>query len=161
MAAASPWQNHRLLEWALVTAVLVALIWAFERQVAVVQGLAERLTVQLTLKALRDTLTLEQLLKATRQTGTSTLPKTTNPFALLQGVPNFAGNVTMATVGTVAPGNWVFDPDCGCVGYRLRYPQGLEPTQEADAIWFRVEAVNSVFRLSPQADYRWFEQVLR
>lgn len=161
MAAASPWQNHRLLEWALVATVLVALIGAFERQVGVIQGQAERLTVQLTLKALRDTLTLEQLLKATRRPGASAEPKTINPFALLQGTPNFAGNATMATVGTVPPGNWVFDPDCGCVGYRLRYPQGLEPTQEADAIWFRVEAVNGAFRLSPQANYRWFEQVLR
>jgi len=161
MATASPWQNHRLLEWALVAAVLVALIGAFERQVGVVQGQAERLTVQLTLKLLRDTLTLEQLLKATRPPVASTQPKTTNPFALLQGVPNFAGNATKATVGTVSPGNWVFDPECGCIGYRLRYPQGLEPTQEADVIWFRVEAVNGVFRLSPQANYRWFEQVLR
>jgi len=160
MVAASPWQNHRLLEWALVTAVLVALIGAFERQVGVVQGQAERLTVQLTLKAVRDTLTLEQLLRTTRSPGRSAEPKTINPFALLQGTPNFAGNATMATVGTVSPGNWVFDPDCGCIGYRLRYPQGLEPTQEADVIWFRVEAVNGVLRLSPQADYRWFEQVL-
>lgn len=161
MAAASPWQNHRLLEWALVAAVLVALIWAFERQVGVVQGQAERLTVQLTLKALRDTLTLEQLLKPTRPSGTSAAQKTINPFALLQGTPNFAGNASMASIGTVPAGNWVFDPDCGCIGYRLRYPQGLEPTQEADAIWFRVEAANGVFRLSPQANYRWFEQVLR
>lgn len=161
MAAASPWQNHRLLEWALVAAVLVALIWAFERQVGVVQGQAERLTVQLTLKALRDTLTLEQLLKAARPPVASTQPKTVNPFALLQGVPNFAGNATMENIGTVAPGNWAFDPDCGCIGYRLRYPHGLEPTQEADAIWFRVEAVNGVFRLSPKGNYRWYEQVLR
>ncbi len=161
MAAASPWQNHRLLEWALVAAVLVALIWVFERQVGVVQGQAERLTVQLTLKALRDTLTLEQLLKPTRPSGTSAAQKTINPFALLQGTPNFAGNASMASIGTVPPGNWVFDPDCGCIGYRLRYPQGLEPTQEADAIWFRVEAANGVFRLSPKASYRWFEQVLR
>ena len=161
MAAASPWQNHRLLEWALVAAVLVALIWAFEHQVGVVQGQAERLTVQLTLKALRDTLTLEQILKSTRSPGASAEPKTINPFALLQGAPNFAGNATMATVGTVPPGNWVFDPDCGCIGYRLRYPQGLEPAQEADAIWFRIETVNGVLRLSPQANYLWFEQVLR
>jgi len=161
MAAASPWQNHRLLEWALVAAVLVALIGAFERQVEVVQGQAERLTVQLTLKALRDTLTLEQLRKAMRPPVASTAPKTINPFALLQGVPNFAGSATMATVGTVAPGNWVFDPDCGCIGYRLRYPQGLEPAQEADAIWFQVEAVNGVVRLAPKGSYRWFEQVLR
>ena len=161
MAAASPWVNHRLLEWALVTAVLVALIAAFERQVGVVQGQAERLTVQLTLKALRDTLTLEQLLRTTRQPSASAEPKTINPFALLHSSTNFAGNVSMATVGTVPPGNWVFDPECGCIGYRLRYPQGLEPTQEADAIWFRVETVNGVFRLSPQVNYRWLKQVLR
>lgn len=161
MAAASPWVNHRLLEWALVTAVLVTLIWAFERQVAVVQGQAERLTVQLTLKALRDTLTLEHLLRTTRPPRASTEPTTLNPFALLEGTPNFAGNVTVANVGTVSPGTWVFDPECGCIGYRLRYPQGLEPAQEADAIWFRVEAVNGVFRLFPRANYRWFEQVLR
>lgn len=161
MAAASPWVNHRLLEWALVTAVLVALIAAFERQVAVLQGQAERLTVQLTLKALRDTLTLEQLRRNTRTSNASKEPKTINPFALLQGTSNFAGNVTMATVSTVPPGSWVFDPECGCIGYRMRYPQGLEPDQEADAIWFRVETVNGVFRLSPQASYRWFEQVLR
>ncbi len=161
MAAASPWVNHRLLEWALVTAVLVALIAAFERQVGVVQGQAERLTVQLTLKALRDTLTLEQLLRTTRQPSASTQAKPVNPFALLEGVPNFAGNASMVTVGTVPPGNWVYDPDCGCIGYRLRYPQGLEPTQEADAIWFRLETVNGVFRLSPQVNYRWFEQILR
>jgi hypothetical protein len=161
MAAASPWVNHRLLEWALVTAVLVALIAAFERQVGVVQGQAERLTVQLTLKALRDTLTLEQILRATRQPSASTQPKTVNPFTLLQDTPNFAGNAAIATVSTAPPGSWVFDPECGCIGYRLRYPQGLEPAQEADAIWFRVETINGVLSLSPQANYRWFEQVLR
>ena len=100
-------------------------------------------------------------LKNTRPSGASTQPKTIDPLALLQGAPNFAGNATLATIGTVTPGNWVFDPDCGCVGYRLRYPQGLEPAQEADAIWFRVETVNGAYRLSPQANYRWFEQILR
>jgi hypothetical protein len=154
-----PAWSRRVFEWGVVTLVLVALIWAVVREARVVQGQGERVAVKATLASLKAALAIDQLTTHVRaQNGTSTA-KPKNPFTLMQGVtPNYAGELTLRNIDSVPPGSWVFDPECGCVGYRLLYPQWLEPEQEADAIWFRVGATPSDPRLKQQAEYRWFGQ---
>lgn len=154
-------RSRRVVEWTIIIAVLIGLVWALEHQVRVVQGQAERVAVRATLASLKAALAIDQLMGQVRPVtaGLAVAPK--NPFALLQGVPpNFAGEHPLRDIYTVPPGSWVFDSECGCVGYRLLYPRWLEPVQVADAIWFRVGSVVGDARLSPLADYRWLGQSL-
>jgi hypothetical protein len=154
-----PVLSRRVIEWGIVTLVLFALIWVLGREARVVQGQGERVAVKATLASLKAALAIDQLTAQMRaQKGTST-EKPKNPFTLMQGAtPNYAGELTLRNIDSVPPGSWVFDPECGCVGYRLLYPQWLEPEQEADAIWFRVGATLADPRLKQQAQYRWFGQ---
>jgi hypothetical protein len=153
--------SRRVIEWSIVTLVLVALIWVVGREARVVQGQGERVAVRATLVTLRTALVIDQLVSHVSATVGASAAKAKNPFTLLQGVPpNYAGELTLRAIYTVPPGSWVFDPECGCVGYRLLYPQWLEPEQEADAIWFRVVTSAQAPRLSQLAPYRWFGQSL-
>ncbi len=152
-----PVWSRRIIEWSIAGLVLVGLVWTLGREARVVQGHGERVAVRATLASLRAALVIDQLVGQVRpETGTqATLAK--NPFTLLQGIPpNYAGELTLRNIYSVPPGSWVFDPQCGCVGYRLIYPQGLEPEQEADAIWFRVGTRAGDPRLNQQSEYRWF-----
>ncbi len=156
-----PVWSRRVVEWGIVTLVLVALIWTVGREARVVQGQGERVAVSATLATLRTALAIDQLVIHATAKSSAQNAKPKNPFTLLDGVPhNYAGEQTLRNIYSVAPGSWVFDPDCGCVGYRLIYPEWLEPEQEADAIWFRVGAGGQGPRLSQQAEYRWFGQKL-
>ena len=157
----SPLWSRRLVEWSIVAAVLIALIWGLEHQVRVVQGQGERAAVRATLTSLRAGLVIDQLMAQARPRAAPSAPRPQNPFALMQAVPpNFAGELAARNVSAVAPGSWVFDPDCNCVGYRLLYPQWLEPAQVADAIWFQIRAEGGQDRLAAQSDYFWLGQRL-
>lgn len=134
--------------------VLVALMWAFDREVSVVQGEAERVVVWSTLASLRAALVIDQLTHHVRPTTGKVADK--NPFRLLQSLPsNYVGEHAMRDVSLVPPGSWVFDPSCNCVGYRLLYPQWLEPVQVTGTVWFQVGEASSDFRMAPHEDYRW------
>ncbi len=156
-------KSRRVVEWSIVAAVLIGLVWALEYQVRVVRGQGERVAVRSTLGALRAALVIEHLMGQVRPKGKS-VPSASvshNPFTLLQGVPpSYAGQVTQRDIFSVPPGSWVYDPECACVGYRLLYPEGLEPRQVADAIWLRVGAAAGEPRLVPMAEYRWLGQRL-
>ena len=144
----------------MVALMLLTLIWVFGRQMQAMQAQGERLAVRFTLKILREALSLEQILKRSPST-TATGTANRNPFALLASLPaNFAGEVSSIKADTVVPGNWVFDPVCICVGYRLMYPQGLEPEQFADVIWFRVSQAPGEIRMVAQTPYVWLGQPL-
>ena len=138
--------------------VVMTLVWVFGRQMQTVQAQSERLAVRFTLKILREAMLLEQILKRAQPTTTAA---TRNPFALLDSLPaNFAGEVASSKADSIVPGNWVFDPECACVGYRLLYPQWLEPEQFADVIWFRLSPAPGEVRLIAQARYVWLDQPL-
>ena len=157
----SPLWSRRLVEWSIVAVVLIALIWGLEHQVRVVQGQGERAAIRATLTSLRAGLVIDQLMLQARPRPAPGAPRPQNPFALMQAVPpNFAGERAMRDVRSVPPGSWVFDPECICVGYRLLYPQWLEPAQVADAIWFRIRSEDGQLRLSAQTDYFWLGQRL-
>lgn len=156
-------QSRHLREWALVTLVVLALIWMFGRQVRAVQIQAERAAVQSTLGALRTALVLDQLTRQVRGTnsGAARPAAVPNPFMLLKAVPvNFAGNQSMLRADAMALGAWVFDGECACVGYRLVYPEGLEVPEGAAAVWFRIDAQGGVLQILPLTRYVWQGQVL-
>ncbi len=156
-----PAWSRRVFEWGVVTLVLMALIWTVGREARVVQGQGERVAVRATLATLRTALAIDQLMPAVSMKGGTHTPMPKNPFTLVESVPsNYVGEQTLRNIYSVAPGSWVFDPERGCVGYRLLYPEGLDPEQEADAIWFRVGGIEQGPRLSPQAEYRWYGQSL-
>lgn len=147
-------QSRRLIEWSIIAAVLISLVWALEHEARVLRGQGEKAAVRATLSALRASLVIDQLLGQVRGT-----PAPKNPFTLLQQLPpNYGGELAMRDIYSVTPGSWVFDPECGCVGYRVLYPQWLEPEQEADTLWFRAALRGGETSLRPLAEYRWFGQ---
>ena len=151
----SPLWSRRLTEWCLFALILLGLGFAFQREIRSLQGQSEKVFVWSTLASLRTALVLNRLARQLRPEDASLIEK--NPFLLLQQLPpNFAGEVRMRDVYRVAPGSWVFDRDCPCVGYRLLYPEWLEPTQEVGVIWFRLGNTAGPPTLSPVADYLWF-----
>jgi hypothetical protein len=144
-----------MTEWCTVALVLVALMWAFERQVRVVQGQGEKAMVWSTITALRSALTIDLLTRHVRPAQQG--PNEKNPFHLLQYMPGtFVGERAQREALSLTPGSWVYDPECECVGYRLLYPQWLEPAQAADTIWFRVQVVDGAVRVAPLTHYLWF-----
>jgi hypothetical protein len=146
--------SGRLTEWSLVALILLALGFAFEREIRSLQAQSERVLIKSTLATLRTALVLNRLTRELRPNDASLLVK--NPFLLLQQVPtNFAGEMPMRDIYRVAPGSWVFDPDCPCVGYRLLYPEWLEPAQDIGAIWFQIGKSSGNPSLTPQANYIW------
>ena len=147
-----------MLEWSIAALILVALIWVFERQASIVQGQSERMAVRVTIRVLRDALVVDRLLKGSRAVAGTATP---NPFSLLESLPaNFAGEIAVSKVATAAPGSWVYDPECPCVGYRLMFPQWLEPAQLDDTIWFRLSTSATEVRLVSRVPYLWLDQPL-
>lgn len=143
-----------MTEWSMVALFILGLAWAFEREIRSLQAQSERVFVLSTVASLRTALVLNRLARELRPEDASLLEK--NPFRLLQQIPdNYAGEMPMRDVYKLVPGSWVLDPECGCVGYRLLYPQSLEPPQELGVIWFRIGNLQSGPALTPLSDYRW------
>lgn len=151
--------TRRLTEWALVTLVLVALIWVFGRQVRAVQSQSERAAVQSTVGVLRTALVVDHVTQQARGAANRVAPL--NPFLLLKTVPtNFAGVGSMADADAMALGAWVFDAECACIGYRLLYPEALEEPEGAQAVWFRIGGPAGALQIQPLTRYVWQGQVL-
>jgi len=146
--------TRRVLEWGIVVLVVVVLLWAFERQTRVVRAQAESVAARSTLNALRLSMTVGQR----TPTGALRMPALPfNPFTLFQVLPgNFAGERAKSDADDVPPGSWVYDPDCGCVGYRLLFPEWLE--SGGGAIWFRMDSSADGVQLVPLAEYVWLGQ---
>lgn len=150
--------SRRMVEWSILSLVLVALFWIFGLQVREVQAQGEKVGVWSTLAQLRAALVVEQLRHRMRP-GEATAEK--NPFRLLQALPpNFAGEIAVQDAEKALPGNWFYDPACGCAGYRLLYPQWLEPVQAADTVWFKIVITTGEVLLVPRGRYVWFGQAL-
>ncbi len=156
----SPLWSRRLTEWCLVALILLGLGFAFEREIRSLQAQSEKVLVVSTLASLRTALVLNRLTRQLRPNDPSLNEK--NPFLLLQQLPpSFAGQMPMRDIYRVAPGSWVFDPDCPCVGYRLQYPEWLEPAQVVGVVWFRVGKTDGGTSLTPQAQYVWLGRPLK
>jgi hypothetical protein len=152
----APLWSRRLTEWSLLVLVLGVVVWAFGHQVRVVQGMGERAAVQSTLGAVRTALVIDHMQTSMRSADTGNAVRQNNPFLLLRSSPaNYAGNTTRADMEAVAPGSWVFDPDCVCIGYRLLYPQWLESPVGAEGVWFRIESTAGPLQVTPLERYLW------
>jgi hypothetical protein len=156
-----PVWSTRWVEWgllALCIAVVMGVLWRYGQQV---RAQSERAAVQSTLGALRTALVLDYVhrmipasskAKAVAPTSAS-LP---NPFDLLQQpAANYAGEVPAALLQEVAPGRWVFDKRCGCVGYKPQDISALDTPAGSQAVWFTVETTGAAPQLRPIQSYMW------
>jgi len=146
-----------MVEWLLVTALIVTLVVVFMHQVRVVQRQTELAAVRSTLGALRTALVFQYLQQQTQAKDQSVVIEQRNPFELLQRRPaNYAGEIARHQVADVPPGSWVFDAKCVCIGY---LPQDatdfVNPSGDAMA-WYQVEgAPASPLQITPKAAYFW------
>jgi len=161
---AAPLWSGRVLEWGIVVVVLLTLMGAFERHVRVVQSQGEFAAVKSTLGALRTALVLDFLQQTVHTARPNVVAQQRNPFLLLKEVPaNYAGEFAALHLETVAPGSWVFDPDCSCIGYLPMYSQGLESptnTPVTPVSWFKVGAAAGPLQITAMDAYVWQGQLL-
>ncbi|MDZ7890470.1 MAG: hypothetical protein U5L73_01785 [Rhodoferax sp.] len=153
--------NSRWVEWGILTlciAIATAVLWRYGQQV---RAQTERAAVQSTLGALRTALVLDyvqSMLPQRKSTGGPVAANgiVPNPFGMLQQpAANYAGEVPAALLQEVAPGRWVFDQRCGCIGYKPLEQGGLDAPAGVQAIWFMVESTAAAYQLRPIQAYVW------
>jgi hypothetical protein len=150
-----------MVEWGILAVLVLVLVGVFGRQVRVVQGQGELAAVQSTLGALRTAFVIEHLQQAVKSQGLGVVVPQRNPFMLLKSLPaNYAGEFATMNIDTVAPGRWVFDPDCGCIGYLPLHPEWLESPANMTAVWFRISAPPGPLSITPLHTYVWQGQVV-
>ena len=152
----------RTLEWLILAGVLLVFIVALGLASQRLQAQAEIGTVQATLGALRFSLVADHLKKSLQSPQGNAANSQRNPFKVLDRLPpNYVGEVSMSAIAGVAPGSWVFDKDCVCIGYRPMNPQGLEPASDLGVLWFRVSNPPGPLQLMPLRTYSWQGQVIQ
>lgn len=150
-----------MVEWSILLLVVLVLMGVFGRQVRVVQGQGELAAIKSTLAALRMALVIDHLQQSVQTPGAGVAAQQRNPFLLLKGLPaNYAGEVGLQQIDAVAPGSWVFDADCGCIGYRPLYPQWLESPVNTQAVWFKVGAASGPAQITAMQVFVWQGQVV-
>jgi hypothetical protein len=153
--------SGRTLEWTILLAVLLVIIGSYGQQSIALQAQAEVASVQLTLGALRTSLVVDHLQKQARGFGADVVPLQRNPFKVLDALPvNYAGEVPMADLASVAPGSWVFDPECACIGYRPQNHYWEDSTANPVALWFRVSTPPGPLQLTALETYFWHGQAV-
>jgi len=157
-----PAGTGRTLEWLILAGVVLVFIAALGLASQRLQAQAEIGAVQATLGALRFSLVVDHLNKSVQGPQGNAANSQRNPFKVLDRLPpNYMGEVSMSAIAGVAPGRWVFDRDCACVGYRPMNPQGLEPASDLGVLWFRVSNPPGLLQLTPLRTYVWQGQVIQ
>jgi hypothetical protein len=139
---ATPTAWRRLVEWSLVAGAIVILVLVFGYYARFVQGQGELAAVRLTVGALRSTLATDDLRARVRAAEPWVSSARRNPFELLSRRPaNYRGEVTDARMpeAATAPGSWVFDRACACVGYRPIDSRWLDSPSGDAMVWFYVK----------------------
>ena len=158
--------TRRLLEWSLVSAVVLVLVLVFNWHMRTLQGQTERVTVQTTLGALRTALVIDYLHRTVTPgvpADASPVALQSNPFELLERQPvNYLGPMTAQQAASAPPGNWVFDPECVCVGYTPLNPHLFESPSGSLMPWYAVRGIATLgpLQLTAQEAYRWQGQLL-
>lgn len=150
-----------MVEWCILALVILGFVWAFGYYAKRVHSQAERAALLSTLGALRTALVVGQLQTAVGATLAPAAPVSVNPFdALAQPPATYAGRVNGRDVGAVPAGTWVFDAQCGCIGYKPLYLDWLESTEQLDALWFQRRGSGSAVFLVPLDRYVWQDQLI-
>ena len=144
----------RPFEWAVVVAVVTLALVSVNRQYRDLEGQAEYAAIQSVLGSMRTALVLDFLQRRLAAESPHAGPLK-NPVLLLQPLPTYAGDLGMARQSEARPGNWLFDAECVCVGYRPLNPEWLEPAQDFPAIWFQLRDNHGAPELTPMRAYRW------
>lgn len=151
--------RRHLTEWLALTVLLLALMTAFVHYSHFVRGQAELAAIKTTVGALRTALVVEHLRQHVAGTGSAStqLSAAFNPFDLLQQKPaGYEGLVQRQGAGAnVAPGSWVYDAQCPCVGYRPMDDQWFESPVDDAVLWFEVTGMPGVLQLVTKEKYRW------
>lgn len=163
LAMAGPFRvSRRLVEWGLLALVILAVVLVFLRQARWVQGQAELAALESTLGVLRLALVFEQLHVETKSAQVNVAPVPRNPFLLLQRPPaNYQGEMIAAKAVDLQPGSWVYDPECGCVGYLPIDSQWLASQSGAASIWYRMSGAARVAQLVAIEAYSWQGKALK
>jgi hypothetical protein len=152
----------RTIEWALAGLVVAVLVVVFTRHMRVVQGQGEYAAVKTTLGALRTALVIDYLHRhADPAFDASVAKEPRSPFDLLQYRPvNYAGIVTARQALAVAPGSWVYDPACPCVGYRPVDDDWFDSPSGEPLAWYMLGGAPGPLQLTARERYLWQDQVL-
>jgi hypothetical protein len=153
--------GSRVIEWCVLAALLLIVMGVFQRQMRAVQGRGELAAIQSTLGALRTAFVLEHIRQTVAGHAQSVAAPQRNPFLLLESVPpNYAGEHAVLQLESTAPGSWVFDPVCSCIGYVLLYPQWLETPPDLTTLWFSVLGRTGPLTINAVGAYVWQGQVV-
>ncbi len=156
-----PFRSRRMVEWMIVTSVILLLVLVFARQMRVVQEQAELSTVRTTLGALRTALVINYLRKQVSSKDASVVSVQHNPFELLQRYPvNYIGEMSPEQAAVAPAGSWVFDPDCVCVGYLPFRAEWFDSPSGDSMLWYRISGAPGPLQLRAKEAYVWQGQKL-
>jgi hypothetical protein len=169
-AAPSPVWGRRLTEWGVLLALILVVVGVGYAQTQRLRGEAELARLRSTLGALRTALVVAHLEHevAAQKKGSMGLattdapelrPVSRNPFLALERLPpNYLGESNPLALVDLPGGNWVFDADCQCIGYRPSEAGWLEAPANAVALWFQVGAPPGPLQITASHSYVWMGQ---
>ena len=151
--------GRRLIEWAIVAAVLTLFALLFLHKSLDVQAQAELAAVRTNLAALRTAMVLEYI-------GQKASPPRVvvnsqrNPFFLLQQLPgNYQGENDVARLAATGPG-WYFDPACDCVAYVPADARFVSESGVSELLLFQLVRSGGPTRLQVLGRYSWHGQII-
>ena len=154
--------GRRVTEWAVLGLVILVLVVLFGRHMRQLQARAELAALKTTLGTLRATLVVDHLQQRLRDPLQSVAQAQRNPFTLLDRLPaNYAGEMIRNEGAVPAPGSWVFDRVCVCIGYAPLFPQWFESASGDPSLWFRVSGAAGPRELSAVERYVWLDETLQ
>lgn len=141
--------------------LLLVLTLTFVHYSRAVREQAEVAAFKATVGALRTALVVDHLRQQVVSAREPGVRPDLNPFTRLSQPPsNYAGSVLRVHSRTVAPGTWIYAPDCQCVGYRPQDDASLSGLADDPLIWLALSRISGVLQLVPREKYLWYNELL-
>lgn len=157
----APLWRARVLEWSLVATVVLVVVLVFAQQSRVVRGQGELAAVKATLGALRTALVIDFVRQKARSDAQDVAMTQRNPFELLQRRPsNYLGEMARSKAAFAPAGSWVFDSDCGCVGYVPLHGEWFNSPSGDVMAWYGVRGASGPMEVVAKEAYVWQNQVM-